>query len=114
MQDLPKELQYKIASKLDVDSRRTLGIYTKLNVPPHITASIERALNIAKITVGNHLFVDLPILALATPKAKPTQKRYRLVKYFDKPSGDLIDEVVIHEKNITDLDYYMIWCVIDV
>lgn len=33
MSMIPRELQYKIAKKLDIDTRRILGIYTKLKVP---------------------------------------------------------------------------------
>lgn len=31
--DLPRELQHMIVSKLDIDTRRALGIYTRLKVP---------------------------------------------------------------------------------
>lgn len=39
--DLPSELSFSVVRKLDIDSRRALGIYTKLKVPPSLAQDIS-------------------------------------------------------------------------
>ena len=41
MNHFPREIVYKIFSKLDIDSRRALGIYTKLKPPADISEKIS-------------------------------------------------------------------------
>jgi len=65
MNSLPRELQYKIARALDVDSRRALGIYTKLKVPSFLAANIERdrvkpMLASAKSSKGRLMVLQFP------------------------------------------------------
>lgn len=54
---LPRELQYQIARKLDIDTRRILGIYTKLKVPKNISANIS-----------SHLVLPMPDNASSVDK----------------------------------------------
>jgi hypothetical protein len=44
---LPRELQRKILSYLDIDSRRALGVYCKLGAVPHVLQS--RIISVPKI-----------------------------------------------------------------
>jgi hypothetical protein len=41
---LPRELQVKILSHLDIDGRRALGIYGKLSVPDHLQVLLKQCL----------------------------------------------------------------------
>lgn len=50
VKSLPIELQYKIISFLDIDTRRILGLYTKLKVPQELKNKLE---NLPKIQSYN-------------------------------------------------------------
>lgn len=41
MKELPRDVVLKIASYMDIDTRRALGIYTKLHVPDEIKSKLE-------------------------------------------------------------------------
>lgn len=47
MEDLPRELKHKIFSKLNIDSRRALNIYTHLKPPPELVDKITKSLLIS-------------------------------------------------------------------
>lgn len=49
MVDIPREVVYKIYSKLDIDSRRAIGIYTKLKLPPGLVDKITRSFILCKM-----------------------------------------------------------------
>lgn len=42
--ELPNDIQLKIISKLDIDTRRALGIYSKLQIPKHIKDKLEKTI----------------------------------------------------------------------
>jgi len=42
--DLPRDVELQIIRKLDIDSRRALGIYTKLSVPDHIKTKLMQVM----------------------------------------------------------------------
>ncbi len=95
LSDLPKELQYTIARKLDVDSRRVLGIYTKLKIPKTLHTILSNALQIPR-TLHNDCIV-------------PLGDKYILVKGFDPLIKNLIDYRVVQDKK----EYHMVWCILD-
>jgi len=39
--DLPNDVKFKIMGKMDIDTRRALGIYTKLRIPKNISDKIN-------------------------------------------------------------------------
>lgn len=95
--DLPKELQFIIARKLDIDSRRALGIFTKMNIPKDLASSISKVLSNRYTKIGSHLVVKL------------NNEKYQLVKGYDEYTQDLIDyRVIVHGKT-----YHMVWCILD-
>jgi len=51
MDILPRELQLAIIKKMDIDTRRKIGIYTKLKIPEYI---LSRLNNIPKISSNNN------------------------------------------------------------
>lgn len=101
--ELPRELQYNIARKLDIDSRRALGIYTKLKVPDVIVDKINKLILNRPKTKRNNIVLDLSVSA---------KSRYILVKCLDVKTQNLSDYRVIHERG-DETDYYMIWCIIN-
>lgn len=44
MIDLPRDIEMNIISKLDIDSRRALGIYTRLKIPKDIKDKLEKTI----------------------------------------------------------------------
>jgi hypothetical protein len=42
--DLPRDIELAIISKLDIDSRRALGIYTRLKVPANIVNALAQCI----------------------------------------------------------------------
>lgn len=44
MAELPRDVMLKIVSYMDIDTRRSLGIYTKLRVPDEIKSKLEAVL----------------------------------------------------------------------
>ena len=53
MVDLPRDVQFKIISKLDIDSRRALGIYTHLKIPKHIIDTLEKCISVKNIFINS-------------------------------------------------------------
>lgn len=97
LMDLPKELQFIIARKLDIDSRRALGIFTKLNIPQHLDRSISKVISNQCKKIGSHFVVSL------------NNNTYQLVKGYDAYTQDMIDYRVIVHKQV----YHMVWCILD-
>jgi hypothetical protein len=44
MELLPRELQYSIVRILDIDSRRHLGIFTRLKIPEYLTVELDNVM----------------------------------------------------------------------
>ena len=103
MEDIiPRELCYIVYRKLDIDTRRILGIYTKLKVPQKLIDALER---IPRIQQYNENFiVNLPV---------PVKefKTIRLIKCFDTFNVMIDFRVLIESK--THLRFYLIWSYID-
>jgi hypothetical protein len=54
----PNDVVFKIVSKLDIDTRRSLGIYTKITVPSALANAISTSFS--KLILGKyHAFVEL-------------------------------------------------------
>lgn len=98
--ELPREIQNMIIRKLDIDTRRSLGIYTKLKVPPFLEEKLKQ-LPKAQITDENSIVINLHL---------SPGKMYQLVRYICEDV--LIDFRVIHTSP-NDMGYYLIWTVID-
>lgn len=103
--NLPLELQYKIISKMDIDSRRALNIYTKLRPPKQIADLLTKSLANRPKQTGNDLALTLTL---------SKTKTYMFVKCIIE--GEYIDFRFVHEirKHNTFLAFYkMIWTIID-
>lgn len=97
LSDLPKELAFKIVSKLDIDSRRALGVFTNLKIPTHLQDRISRVLQIPTHTLNNYIV--------------PLGKTYIIIKSFDHiKKNEMIDHRVFQYPNN---QYYMVWCILD-
>lgn len=60
--EFPRDIEMHIIRKLDIDTRRRLGIYTKMNVPNEIKDTISKVFSSTKrITTSNNLLVMLPL-----------------------------------------------------
>lgn len=56
--EFPKDIQYQIVKKLDIDTRRTLGIYTKIKCPKSLEQKITCTFN--KIETGaDHVYINI-------------------------------------------------------
>jgi len=51
MEELPRDIQLKIISKMDIDSRIKMGIYSKLQIPIILKNKLEKLYNKNKIIV---------------------------------------------------------------
>lgn len=71
---LPRDVIKKIVAKLDIDTRRSLGIYTRLSVPPQLV----------------ELFAAIP-------------KPYRSVSYVGSTSDTCIVDLGMYSLNCTEI-----------
>lgn len=46
--EFPREIQNMILSKLDIDTRRSLGVFTRLKIPETLAQQIQECLKIPK------------------------------------------------------------------
>lgn len=74
--EFPRDLNHLIVSKLDIDTRRTLGIYTKLKCPSDLEQKISKTLNKVH-SQYDHFCVELG------PKRDPYMHMYTLIRFFD-------------------------------
>jgi hypothetical protein len=89
--ELPRDLQKFIVRKLDIDTRRTLGIYSKLRIPFDIRNRLEacirpRAVTVKDVThlwLGKIYFVEIHSLMRVTIihhlRARTFSNRYPIV-----------------------------------
>ena len=54
MVDLPRDVQLAIISKLDIDSRIALGIFTRLKIPKHINDTLEKCISLKNIFINSY------------------------------------------------------------
>lgn len=115
LSSLPRDLQMKIISKLDIDSRRALGVYTRLRVPQGLSDEIGRTLSNKPVRMGPNEVVTLQI---------GTTSKYHLVKGFDigynehdqEIDGMYMDYWVVHDvrkNNYMFVKYKVVWCIFD-
>jgi hypothetical protein len=115
MDSLPRELQMKIISKLDIDSRRALGVYTRLKIPLRLSDEIGRVISNKPIRMGSNEVVTLRI---------GSTSKYHLVKGFDvgfnehdqEIDGMYLDYWVVHDvrkNNYMYVKYQVVWCLLD-
>jgi hypothetical protein len=56
---LPKELQYSIVRLLDIDSRRHLGIFTRLKVPEYLKAELDNVCKKTKVCIPHCIMLSI-------------------------------------------------------
>lgn len=69
---LPREILNKIISFLDIDTRRSLGIYTKLKIPENIKNKLESLEKHEDITINNNRYYYMSYITL--------NKKYRILR----------------------------------
>ena len=105
MAELPREIQMKIVRMLDIDTRRSIGVYTALSVPNELKRRLDSMMKIGRQIekLGHNHVLSLEL---------GEESRYRLVKGYDVLDLELTDYRVIHDmkKNV---EYHMLWCILD-
>ena len=97
MDILPRELRFKIISKLDIDARRKLGVYTSLRIPDSFKFKLG---SIPRIRHFNENY----IVDLTIPNS---QKVYRLIRSFDLFDKILDYRVFLERKS--SISSFLIW-----
>lgn len=83
--ELPPEIINKIISFLDIDTRRSLGIYTKLKIPEDIKNKLESIPKITDITIDNNPYYYICYIIL--------KNKYKIVK------SEIIDGIINYVNN---------------
>jgi hypothetical protein len=96
MVELPNEIQFKIIKKLDIDTRRSLGIYTKLKIPNKLLIIFN---NICRKIKNTSSYSQLNINNI-----------YNLIVAFD--NNEAIDFRLLYNK-LNKIKYYIIWTILD-
>jgi hypothetical protein len=79
---LNRDIMLKIMSKLDIDTRRTLGIYTKLGIPHVLSVQITGCLLKAVYTQSYGPSVNLGPLRVLRPNTADKQTMYQITRYY--------------------------------
>lgn len=103
MDDIPRELQYKIIRQLPIDARRSLNIYTQLHIPEQLVIQLDKVLKNKPHQLGPYTVLELRI--------SPTNV-YKIARCYDEYTNEFIDCRTIHDRN-NDIHYYMVWCILD-
>lgn len=85
--EFPRDLRNVIVSKMDIDTRRSLGIYSKLKCPEHITSEISKTFNKIKKAYDYYQVEVGPHRALGEEKVQA----YTIIRFFDKNTKDMYD-----------------------
>lgn len=101
--ELPRELVFMIIRKLDVDTRRSLGIYTKICISKSIIDKIE------KVSKKTERYYNNEIVTLDIAP----HVHYKLIKCFqDDKMEQMLDYRIFHERP-SSISIYMIWSFLD-
>ena len=93
MEDLPREIIYKILSKLDIDSRRALGIYTKIKTPPELEIKISNSFIMDKMP-ANATSKDEAFVLFQFPYFDEEMKEF----YLNLMYSDMMDMPLLSKK----------------
>lgn len=85
--EFPRDMNNLIVSKLDIDTRRTLGIYTKLKCPDRLSAQISNTFNKIKKAYDFYSIEVGPLRILGKDKVPS----YTIVRFFDRTTKDMDD-----------------------
>ena len=78
--EFPRDIEMHIIRKLDIDTRRNLGIYTKMNVPNEIKDAISKVFSSTRrITTSNNLLVMLPLGPVTQFSSANNFNKYRYI-----------------------------------
>ncbi len=83
--EFPKDINNIIVKKLDIDTRRSLGIFVKLNYPEQYKTQLSKCLN--KIQKGSdHVYIQLgPIKKIIlSDDSSIDDTTYSLYRFFEK------------------------------
>jgi hypothetical protein len=100
---LPKEIKYKIISKLAIDERRALDIYTSLKIPYELSVKLTEVLKNKPKACGCYTILELPLSKTST---------YKIAKCYDETIDEFIDCRVIQQRQGVE-HFSMVWCILD-
>jgi hypothetical protein len=109
--EIPNDVQNIIVRKLDIDSRRKIGCYTKLNVPDTLKDKLAQLHRKHRRVPESHLAcVGLGPLCDLWPGGMK-EPLYNIIRFF-RPDGTLHEERVDHVCLPTDADEFYFSCFI--
>jgi hypothetical protein len=77
--EFPRDINNLISSKLDIDTRRALGIYTKLRCPNHLKEKLTKTFNRIQHQYDHFSMEIGPMRTLGDMKVP----MYTIIKFFD-------------------------------
>ena len=92
--EFPRDIRNIIVRKLDIDSRRVFGIYSKLNTPTNFVDSLSAILNKAR-QINDYACVPLGPLRTLCGDEGFQQPMYMIYRFFDD-KRNLIETRVHH------------------
>ena len=96
MMEFPRDIRNIIISKMDIDTRRALGIYTKLKCPKELTVKLTDMFVKHKNT-PNFAIVSLGKRPLKLNNNEVTDVYiYRLHRQFETTTGNLVHTRLLH------------------
>lgn len=95
--EFPRDINNVIVSKMDIDTRRALGVYTKLKLPPQLNTAISKTFNKIKKAYEYYQVEVGPQRNLG----EETVHAYTIIRFFDKNTKDMYDYRVdyVHKDN---------------
>lgn len=85
--EFPRDLNNVIVSKMDIDTRRALGIYTKIKCPEHIGTNISKTFNKIKKAYEYYQVEVGPLRTLGEENVQA----YTIIRFFDKNTKEMYD-----------------------
>ena len=85
--EFPRDINNLIVSKLDIDTRRLLGIYTKIKVPEKLAIEISNCFNHLKYRKCN-AFVRLGPKRIVFPDNEVVDNMYTIYRSSDYCDGE--------------------------
>ncbi len=99
--EFPKDINNIIVKKLDIDTRRSLGIFVKINYPEEYKNELSKCLN--KIQKGpDHVYIQLGPLKkhILSDNSCIDDTTYSLYRFFE--NGNMTENRVHHFPSQTD------------
>ena len=107
--EIPRDVRNIIVRKMDIDTRRGLGIFTKLACPTDLISKLNEVLIRLKVTEkSTYVTLGEGKREIDMGNNKTYRYIYKLYNKFDRTSGELINTGIIytpsHQKYMIELD----------